>query len=156
MQRGLMDHSFGRIPALRAVQSCQRLMGIRYAFQSYRTDWNIVLTWMLFFKQPTRRIKSHFIMDAAKTVFSHVKGMVTDFGCHPAGLFTLIVVAVSAWNHYLIQRQSLFVAWTCCQNCQWGTKNGFFGWQTRHSCHFLQQVSIEDHGRTVGWSSIRM
>lgn len=46
-------------------------------------------------KQPTGRMKSQFIIDIAKSVFSLAKGAVTDFGRHPEGLFTLIAVAVS-------------------------------------------------------------
>lgn len=99
MRRGLMDRSFGRFPALRAVQSRRRLMGIRYAFQSHRTDCTTVL--MLFSKQPTGRMKSRFIMDAAKAALSHTQGTVTDFGRRPVGLFTLIAVAVRARNHYV-------------------------------------------------------
>jgi hypothetical protein len=51
---------------------------------------------LIFYHQrPIGRMNSQFITDVAKTALSHAEGTVTNFGCRPVGLFTLIVVAVS-------------------------------------------------------------
>jgi hypothetical protein len=46
-------------------------------------------------QRPIGRMNSQFIKDIAKTALSHAEGTVTNFGCRPVGLFTLIAVAVS-------------------------------------------------------------
>ena len=60
----------------------------------FSNDSNIYI-----FKQPAGRMKSRFIIDIAKSALSLTKGSVTDFGRHPEGLFTLIAVAVSTFQH---------------------------------------------------------